>query len=172
MFAGLFHEPKVERQIMNRGNLHAENFMTDKQMAKICPRIFMINHGNTIRVEFREIVGPLLVFQIDDTLGGEDHAVASVAGRHDAIKHIHAAVNTLEDICRRPDTHKIAGFVERKDVVDNLDHLIHLLGRFADGEPTDGISVGPEVGNEFSGFLSEVGINHSLHDGEISLAIA
>ena len=131
----------------------------------------MIDNRGAILLQGSEIVGPLLVAHVHDAMAGEEHAVAAVARRHHTVHHIHATVNGLKDVGRRAHTHQVAGTVLRQDVVDDLDHLIHHLGGFAHGQAANGVAVGTQVGDKLAGFLSQVFIDATLHDGEIGLAV-
>ena len=79
----------------------------------------------------------------------EKHAVAAVAGRHHAVKHVDTSVDSLKDVGRSADTHQIARTVLGENLVDNLNHVIHDFGRFAYGKTADGIAVSPKIGYEF-----------------------
>ena len=78
----------------------------------------------------------------------------------------------LMDIYGGADSHQIAGLVFGKNLVDNLYHLVHLIYRFAYGQTADCISIRSFGGDEFSGLLTQILINTSLHDGEERLVVA
>ena len=63
-----------------------------------------------------------------------------IARRHHAVKEIHTACDSLDDVARRADTHQIARLVRRHIRLHRLDDLIHHLCRFPDGQPADGIA--------------------------------
>ena len=133
---------------MDRGYLHGENLIGYEEMAHIGLGVGCVDIARTVFLQRREIIGPLAVAHVHDAVAGEEHAVATVAGRHHAVHHINAAVNRLKYIGRSAYAHQITRTVCGQNVIDHLDHLIHHLGRLAYGKTADGISVGSEIGHD------------------------
>ena len=141
-------------------------------MAEISPTIHTVNLRRAVNLYRREIVCPLLVAHIHYAILGEKHSVASVARRHHAVHHVDAALDCLENICRRTDSHKITGLVFWQYLIDNLDHLIHLLRRLANCQTANGIAVGTKIGDKLGRLLTKVFIDTALHNREICLTVA
>ena len=172
MVASLAHEPQVEGQVVDAGNLHGEDFLGNEQVAHIGLAVHPVHYRGAILLQGREIVCPLLVAHVHDAVAGEEHSVAAVARGHDAIHHIDTAVDGLKDVGGRAHTHQVTRTVSRQDVVDNLNHLIHHLGGLSHREAADGIAVSAQVGNKLGGFLTQVLVHTTLDDGEIGLGVA
>ena len=69
-------------------------------------------------------------------LPGIDVAVLrGLQGEH-AVKHIYSAVNALHYVAGRADSHKVAGLFFGHFGADGLQNAVHLLRRFAHGEPS------------------------------------
>ena len=73
---------------------------------------------------------------------------------------------------RRADTHQVAGLVLRQNLIDHLNHLIHHLRRFTNGQSANGITVSSLVGHVLGSFAAQVLISTALYDGEQRLLIA
>ena len=97
-------------------------------------------------IERGEIIGPFFVAHIHNASRGKYHTVATIAGGHHAIKHIYTSVYAFEYIGRRTHTHQVSRLVGGEYVVDNLYHLIHLLGRLAYSQSSYGIAICTQVG--------------------------
>ena len=122
-----------------------------------------MSHG----VYGREVLAPLLVADVDDALRSEEHPVASVAGGHHAVEHVHAAVYRLEDVHWSSHPHQITGFVLWKYAVHDFYHLVHHRG----GKTADGIAVRTELLHELRRSGPQVGIGAPLYDGEERLSV-
>ena len=85
---------------------------------------------------------------------------------------VSAQVDGFEDIDRRADAHQVARLVFREDAVDDLNHLVHLLGRFAHRQSADGVAVRFLGSHILCRADAEVGIDAALHDGEEALPVA
>ena len=134
--------------------------------------IGVIDITRTGWIQLREVVLPFLVAQVHHAVPSEDHSVATVPRRHNAVEHIYAAFNRLQDVPRRTDAHQVTGFVLREDIVANLDHVIHHFGRLAYRQTAYGIPVSVKVAQTLAGFLPQVAVRTALHDREEVLLIA
>ena len=126
----------------------------------------------SVRIDWREIVLPFLVTHIDSTEAGEELAVASVTGRHDAVEHIDASFDPFQQIDRGTYAHQVTRLIFRQDLVYDLDHLIHLIGRLANGQSPDSVSIGAFSGHVLRRPLPQVRIDASLYDREETLPVA
>ena len=71
MLASLAHQPQVEARIVQRSNLRCQHLSTHHKVMQVGLRVLMIYEGRSIRVNRREVVLPLLVADIDNTLARE-----------------------------------------------------------------------------------------------------
>ena len=67
--------------------------------------------------------------------------MAGGAGGQHAVHHVHAHARVLRDLVGVADAHHIARLVARQDLEGARDHLARDLGRLADGQSADGVSV-------------------------------
>ena len=66
--------------------------------------------------------------------------MTGIAGRHDAVKEVHAAGNGFDDVGRRTHAHQISGAIGRHVRFYRFDNLIHYLRRLTDRQAADGIT--------------------------------
>ena len=125
-----------------------------------------------VGVNGRKVVGPLGVAHVEDSFCREEHGVASVPCRHDTVEHVNAAFDGFEDVDGCSDAHEVAWAVGGKNVVDNLNHLIHHLRRFAYGQSADSVAFGVELSDEAGTLLTQVFVRAALYDREERLRIA
>src|SRR5690554_394824 len=96
-------------------------------MTKVCLTIESIYIRSTILLYRREVVLPLLITHVHNTLFCEDLSIAAITGRHYTVEHIHTPFNSLKKIFRLSHTHEVAGFIFWQNIIYKLYHLIHLL---------------------------------------------
>ncbi len=72
--------------------------------------------------------------------------MAGVAGRHDAVKEVHAPGHRLDDVDGVP-THEVAGLVLGHVGLHRVDDLVHHLRRLAHRQSADGVAVAVELGD-------------------------
>ena len=143
-------------------------------MPQVGPCVLPVHEGSPFGIDRREIVLPFLIPHVHDTLPCEQHPVAAVPGRHDAVEHIHPPGDSLQDIHRSPDSHQVPGLSLWQKGADKLQHLIHLLNRLPDSQAADRIpamEIAAEAERMFDGPLPQFGINAPLDDGEHRLGI-
>ena len=167
----LADEPEVEGQVVDRGDLQAQQLLDLDEVMEIRLAVERVHVGVGVGVDGREVVLPFLVAHVDRPEAGEELAVAAVARGHDAIEHVDAPLDGLQEVDRRADAHEVAGLVFGKDLVDDLDHLVHLLGRLAHGQSADRVAVGPLAGDMLRRPHAQVLVDAALHDGEEALRI-
>lgn len=105
MFASFAYEREIEGEIMNRCNLHGQQFFSFEEMVDISARINLIYTAFALRVERRKVGGPLGIAEIDNALPSKYLPIAPIARRHDAVKHIHSALYGLQNIDGRANSH-------------------------------------------------------------------
>ena len=151
---------------MYGSNLHGQQFLCMEKMAQIRFAVQRVYIGSTVRLNGGEIRFPFFVSHIDDTVFGKQHSISSVACRHYAVEHIYAAFYPFKDIDRSTDAHQITGLVFRQNLVDNFDHLIHLIDGFAYCQSADSISVRSFGSHKLRRLFAQIGVNTSLNNRE------
>ena len=171
MLARFAHEPEIEREVVDTGYLHGEEFFGFEEMVQIGAAVLRVHKGVAAGVYGREVVRPFGVAHVEHALGGKEHGVAAVARGHHAVEHIHAALYGFEDIYRRANAHEIARAVGGQNVIHHLNHFVHLFRRLAHGQSADGVALRAEVAHELGTLAAQLGIDATLHDGEECLAV-
>ena len=96
-------------------------------------------------------------------------SVSSVSGRINAIKEIHAALNSLQYIGGSSNSHQIGRFLFREERYNLLDNMIHLLMGLTDCQATDSIAVQIQFTDPFSMFDADIIKNRTLIDSKQKL---
>src|SRR5690349_16241402 len=94
-----------------------------------------------LRVERTRIVGMPGVFDVDRAEAGESKSMAAVARGQDAVEHVDAAGNRLENIRWRAHAHQITRLREWQSRRGGRHHAQHHLFALADREPADRVPV-------------------------------
>ena len=131
----------------------------------------MVTMCGTQGVYGREVLCPFGVSEVDDTIPCEDLTITSVARWHHTVKHVYASFDTFEDVHRSADSHEIAWAVCWENLIDNLNHFIHLLGWFAYSKSTDGITFCVTFCHKLCTFSAQFWVNTTLNDGEKCLVM-
>ncbi len=172
MPAGFADKVEIEREIVLGGYLRGENLSRDEEVTEICLRVVVIDERASARVELGEVVGPLEVAHIHDSVPREQHPVASVAGWHHAVEHIHAPRDAFEQVRRSPHAHQVARAVLRQNRTHEFKHLIHLLRRLPHRKPPDGIALAVKLRGVLDGCPAQVRIDAALDYRKDRLRIA
>ena len=172
MLAGFANEPKVERQVVDTEYLQAKHLLRMDEVTHIGAGIVVVHKTGAAGVQFGEVILPLLVAQVHHAILRKDHTIATITGWHDAVEHIHAAFDTLQDIPWCTYTHEVARFVLRQNIVDHLNHGVHIFGRFAYSQSANSITIAVKITQAFCGILTQVGIYATLYDREEVLLVA
>ena len=93
MLPRLSNQPQVKREVMDGGDLERQQLIRFEQMMQVSTAVKRIDIRMRIRIDRRKIVGPFAVAHVHRAAGGEELAIASVARRHDAVKHVYAALD-------------------------------------------------------------------------------
>ena len=149
MLTGLTYQTQVEGEVVYRGDLQPKDLVSADEVVQVSQAVLLVDEGRTLGIDRAELLRPLRVADIDRAVAREELAVAPVAGRHDAVKHIDTAGNVLQQVDRRTDAHQVAGLVLGEDAIGKLNHLVHLLRGLPDGKATDGIPFSAERSHEF-----------------------
>ncbi|MNJ41049.1 hypothetical protein D3C77_359560 [compost metagenome] len=94
------------------------------------------------------------------------------ACRQDAVEHVDAAPDRLDQIDRLADAHQIAGAVLGQELRRVVQDLAHGVVAFADGQAADGVAVEADLLQTFRRFAAQVLIGRALLDAEQGLRVA
>ncbi len=156
-------------QIVEGKQPQSEDFARSEQVSDIGS-----GESGDVRVggfaDWAGVLGEDQVLDEDGAIEGKGGSVAGDPGRHDAIKHVDAAADHLENLGRRAQSHGIPGFVFGQKWHRIFDGAEHFFLGFADGDAADGIAVKIQF-DEFPGrLLAEVGVDGSLNDAKVVLS--
>jgi hypothetical protein len=167
--AGIFHEFEIEIEVVKGEHALSRDFAGPEAVTQKCfgktgnVRVGVGTQWKWIELEF-------LIFNVDGAVRGEGLSVAGAAGGVNAVKHINALANHFEKLGGRSKSHRVAGFVLRKEGFGVLDGGEHFVFRFTDRDSADGVSVEIEIDEFAGGLLPEIGIDASLNDSEVELS--
>src|SRR5688500_6930706 len=163
-------DPDQESHVVERHQPESEHLSRHEQVAEISPR--EPGAGGAIAGVIQRLVRGTVLYLTDvhSADRGARAAVASVAGRGCAIEKVLSPGDSLDQISRKPDTHKMTGPVGGERVREILEYPVHHRFGLPHRESPDG-DAGP--GTAFQGSLErahpEVGVGPSLDDGPQSL---
>jgi hypothetical protein len=106
---------------------------------------------------------------IDASGMGEETAVASDAGRENAIEHIHTEADADNQIFRGANAEEMAGFQAREFGSDLREHVPQFFFWFADREAANGEARKGQIADEAGTLLAEFGFKGPLNDAEEGL---
>ena len=132
----------------------------------------MVYEGWTVRVDWRKVVLPLLVADVDDTLARKELSVATIASRHHAVEHIDTTRNSLQDIYRSTHAHQVARLILWQYRIHNLNHRIHHLRRLTHSQTTNSIAIGVILQDILRRLGAKIWIATALHDWEQRLIVS
>ena len=99
MLAGIRDKSEVECQVVYACNLHGQQFLSLEEVVQVSLRVYAV-YVAAIRVDRREVSLPFLVPHVHCPLVCEEHGVASVSCRHDAVEHVYPSLDGFKDILR------------------------------------------------------------------------
>src|SRR5688572_27071334 len=112
--ADFAHELVVEMNVVFAEQLPPERLARLGQMVEISSRVTRAGRAIAGRIEFFLRVFVNAAPHLQEAAGSEDRTALRELRRHDAIEHVHAAVNSFENIKRCAHSHQIARLVVRK----------------------------------------------------------
>ena len=139
--ANLAHELVVEVDVVLPEELPAERLARLRQVMQVGARVARAGRAGAGRIEF--LLGEFVnaAAHLQKAARGEDGAALRELRRHDAIEHVHAAMDGFENVERRADAHEVARLVLRQKLRGEFAHVLALALALADREPADGESV-------------------------------
>ena len=168
--ADFAHELVVEMNVVFAEQLPAERFARLGQMMEISARVARAGRAIAGRIEFLLRVFVNAAPHLQEPARSEDGAALGELRRHDAIEHVHAAMDGFENIERRAHAHQIARFVLRQKLRREFAHLFALVFAFAHREPANRKAVERHFAQLRRAFPPQFRKERALHDGEHRLA--
>ena len=164
--ANLAHELVVEMNVVLPEQLPAERLARLRQVMQIGARVARAGRAGASRIEF--LLGEFVnaAAHLQKPARSENGAALRQLRRHDAIEHVHAAMDGFENIERRADAHEIARLVLRQKLRGEFAHVLALALALADREPADGESVEWHFAQASRAFPPQFLEERALHDPE------
>jgi hypothetical protein len=148
------HDVQVALQIVAGAEGGKEDFSGLKEVAEVGPRVSLTGITGAVRVEGTGVGAVLGVLDNDFAFGGEEPAVAGVAGGEDAIHHIDAAGDVFGEFMGHADSHGVARAVFGEEGFGGFHHFEAQRARLADGESSYSIAIGVEFEQALGAFGS------------------
>ena len=150
-------------QVVHAGQHRRQHLAAAIEVMKIGAREARTGHAGAGRIERRVVflVAGISNAQVAETC--EEMAVAGVSRRHDAVEHVDAGADAVDQVFRRADAHQVARLVGRQAVRRVRDDALHLGLRLADADTTDRIAGQAELGQGRHRFLAQ-GLEHAALD--------
>src|SRR4051812_24155946 len=126
---------------MNGAEARGQNLAAFVEMPQIRTAVVTTGVARTGRVERRSVCFVPRIADLEHAGGYEQMAIARVPCRHDAVEHVDAAPNCLDQVLRRTYSHEVARPVRGQVRLDCIEHFFPLLLRLADGQTADRIAV-------------------------------
>src|SRR5262245_57473926 len=122
------------------------------------------------RIEGALIVRVSRVTDVQASLAREELAVAGIPGGHDAVEHVDAPCNRLDNVqwCSR--AHEVPGLVDGQAGRRRRGDLVHHLIGLADAQAPDGVALEPQVDGPLRTLISQRLVHSSLDDAKKRLA--
>src|SRR5919112_6636296 len=141
-------------------------------MTQLRPRVSAADGAPARFVERARVGRPRRVLDVEAPARGESLAVAAVARRDDAVEHVDAARDALDQILRRADAHQVSRPLVGHPRRNRLDDLVHDRLLFPDAQTPDGVPVEPDLDRALKTLAPQVKVRRALHDAEERLTPA
>ena len=155
-------------QVVDGVELGAEHLAAAVEMMQIGAGEMPAGVAGAAGVKRPGVVPIAAVAQPQQAGGGEQMAVAGVAGGHHAVEHINAVAHRMNDVGGGAHPHQIAGRGLRQLRAEILHHLPHLLLRLPHRQPADGIAGEANIPQSRQRGLPKIAKHRPLHDAEQS----
>src|SRR2546421_9959618 len=141
-------------------------------MAQVSARVAAADRARAKLVQGARVGRPARVLDVQLSARGERLPVATVARRDDAVEHVNAARDALDQVFRRADAHQVARRVRRHLWRDPFDDLVHHFLLLADAQSPDGVAVEADLDRARKALAPQVQVRCALHDAEDRLTTA
>ena len=166
------HQAQIEMQVVQRVQAQAQCFSACIQVAQIGTAVVAAGKALTPGVDGFGVVAVALIADADRPAAGKQLPVACIAGRHDAIEHIHAQTNGFHDVFGLAYTHEVARFAFRHVPAERLKHGAAQLGAFAHRQAAYAESRKIQFFQPFQRLAAKIVIHASLHNAENGFSAA
>ncbi len=165
----ILHELHKAVDIVDGEEADAEDFAGMEEMPHIGAGKIPATIAGAALFHGAKIIGIAAGLDGDGAVAGKGGAVAGMARRHDAVKHIDAAGDAFDDLNPVADAHQVAGVV-RRDMGDReIDSAHHFGFRFTDADAADGIAVEADFRESLCAAFTQIGVDSALNDTEEQL---
>ena len=118
-----------------------QHFAGQVKMAQVSSRVTTTDAARATLIQRSRVARPLRVLHVELAARGEGLSGSSISCRQHAIKHIHAARHTLNQIFRRPNTHQIARTIRRHPRRNLFNHAVHHTLLFTDTQAAERVAI-------------------------------
>ena len=158
-------------QIVKRYKAQAKYLLGLDQMAQVAASKLATGGTRTAFFDRALLQGELGVLQVERAVGGKGGAVARQASREDAIKHVDAAGDQLEQLRWRAEAHRVARLVVRQKRLAPFHRLHHFRFRLAYAHPADCIAIETDLNRRLRARPAQIFESAALHDAEEELTL-
>ena len=167
--AGAAHEVEVVVQVVDREEPRPERLAALEEVVQVRPRPGPAGEARAGGVE-RLVREPVVAAgEPDAPRRGEGRPLPRHRGGKDAVEHVDALADRLEEIRRGADAHEVARAPARQQLRRAADDVGALGARVAHREAADGEAVEGVLREEAGRLGAQRGIEAALHDGEEGL---
>lgn len=162
----LLHEAVEIREVV-LGCKHAPEHLTGfDHMVHVCPAVLGTCAAGTSLLDGTLVELMHRLFQRHHPIIGKYGTVAGHPGRQDAVEHIDAVLNSLQDVVGASDAHHIPGLVTGDQIRSVLQIVYELLCSLPYAEASDCNTGKVHPVEELCTLFSQVLIKIALHDAE------
>ena len=160
------HEVLIKVEIVQGIEPVSQKFSGHEEMAQICAGEPLASVAIASFFDGTIIGRMTTVLDLQVSMASKEHSVAGIAGRDDAIEHVHAHLDPLYKVFRSAHAHQVTGEFMRKVWGQVSYDLQHGFFGLADGEAADGITIKTNLEQLFQTLLAKVEVNAALDDPE------
>src|SRR5688500_14111717 len=122
------------------------------------------------RIERAVVLRVTRILDVDAPFAGEELAVAGVARRHDAVEHVDAAGDALDEVLRGAGAHEVTRPVVGQPPGGGVGHRVHLVDRLSDAQAANRVALEPDGHGGLRAFIAQILEDTSLDDAELGLS--
>ncbi|KAF1007167.1 MAG: hypothetical protein GAK32_02340 [Pseudomonas fluorescens] len=149
------------------GIQHAtQHFPALVQMVQISPGEVLAGVAIAGGIQRRIIMAMERVTDLQHACIDEQMPIAGITGWHHAIEHVHTAANTLYEIFRFANAHKVTRFVSGHQARQVIQHLDHFMLGLAHRQTADGQAVEADLVQPLQRALAQAFMHPALHNAK------